>query len=68
MSKKYRSDAMAAIHETMGALHAGGGIGKQTMRRFDDACLPPTQPLKPVEIKAIRARKHISDKPSSPTA
>ena len=32
MSKKYRSDAMAAIHETMEALHDVGAIDKQTMR------------------------------------
>ena len=39
MSKKYRSDAMASVHETMEALHKVGAIGKKTMRRFDDACL-----------------------------
>src|ERR1035438_3214385 len=60
MSKKYRSDAMAAIHETMEALHDVGAIGKQTMRRFDDACLTPIRPLKPEEIKAIREREHVS--------
>ena len=42
MSKKYRSDAMAAIHETMEALHDIGAIDKQTMRRFDDACFTRT--------------------------
>jgi putative transcriptional regulator len=51
MSKKYRSDAMAAIHETMAALHKVGAIDKQTMRRFDDACLTPVQPLSPKQIK-----------------
>ena len=60
MSKKYRSDAMAAIHETMEALHDVGAIDKQTMRRFDDACLTPIRPLKPEEIKAIREREHVS--------
>ena len=30
---------MAAIHETMEALHEVGAIDKQMMRRFDDACL-----------------------------
>jgi hypothetical protein len=39
MSKKYRSEAMAAIHEAMEALYDAGAIDKQTMRRFDDACL-----------------------------
>ena len=60
MSKKYRSDAMAAIHETMEALHDVGAIDKQTMRRFDDACLTPIRPLKPAEIKAIREKEHVS--------
>src|SRR5438270_4052104 len=60
MSKKYRSDAMAAIHETMEALHDISAIDKQTMRRFDDACLTPIRPLKPKEIKAIRERENVS--------
>src|SRR5258706_14638612 len=60
MSKTYRSDAMAAIHETMEAVHDVGAIDKQTMRRFDEACLIPTRPLKPQEIKAIREREHVS--------
>jgi putative transcriptional regulator len=60
MSKKYRSDAMAAIHEMMENLHDGGVINKQTMRRFDAACLTPVRPLKPKEIKAIRKREHVS--------
>ncbi|MBI1786133.1 MAG: DNA-binding transcriptional regulator [Acidobacteria bacterium] len=60
MSKKYKSGAMAAIHETMQALHEVGAIDKQTMRRFDDACLTPIRPLKPKEIKAIREKEHVS--------
>jgi len=60
MTKKYRSDAMAAVHETMEALHDAGAIDKQTMRRFDDACLTPIRPLEPAEIKAIRERAHVS--------
>jgi putative transcriptional regulator len=60
MSKKYRSDAMAAIHEMMADLYDGGVIDKQTMRRFDAACLTPIRPLKPEEIKAIREKEHVS--------
>ena len=60
MSKKYRSDAMAAIHETMEALHDVGAINKQTMRRFDGTCLTPVRSLSPKEIKAIREREHVS--------
>ncbi len=60
MSKNYRSEAMAAIHETMEALHDAGAIDKQTMRHFDDACLTPIRPMQPAEIKAIREREHVS--------
>jgi len=60
MPKKYRSDALAAIHETMEALHEIGAVDKQTMREFDEACLTPVQVLAPEEIKQIRAREHIS--------
>ena len=51
---------MAAIHETMEALHAIGAIDKKTMRDFNDACLTPIRPLKPKQIKAIREREHVS--------
>jgi putative transcriptional regulator len=55
MNKKYRSDAMAAIHETMEALHEVGAIDNRTMQRFDDACLMPIRPLKPDEPTALSA-------------
>ena len=60
MRKKYRSKAMAAVHETMEALHKVGAVDKQTMRHFDDACLTPVQPLSPKQIRALRAREHVS--------
>jgi putative transcriptional regulator len=60
MAKTYRSDALAAIHETMEAVHELGVIDKQTMRSFDAACLTPVQALAPEEIKQIRLREHIS--------
>ena len=60
MNKKYRSEAMAAIHETMVALHDAGAIGKKTMQGFGAACLTPIRPLRPREIKAIREKAHVS--------
>jgi len=60
MPKKYRSDALAAIHETVEALHDVGAINKQTMREFDETCLMPVHTLSPEEIKALRLREHIS--------
>ena len=60
MSDKYRSDAMASIHETMEALHKVGAFDKHTMRHFDEACLTRIRPLKPRQIKAIRERERVS--------
>ncbi len=60
MAKKYRTDALAAIHETMEALRDIGAVGKQTMRQFDEACLTPIRVLTPAEIKALRNRERIS--------
>ncbi|MCL4783588.1 MAG: DNA-binding transcriptional regulator [Bryobacterales bacterium] len=58
--RQYRSDAMAAIHETMEALHGIGAIDKQTMRHFDEACLTPVRALTAEEIRALREREHVS--------
>lgn len=60
MAKHYRSEALAAVHETMEALHDISAVNKQTMREFDDACLTPVHVLAPEEIKALREREHIS--------
>ena len=60
MAKKYRSDAMAAIHETMQALRDVGAIDRQTMREFDETCLTPIEPLSPEEIRELRLRERIS--------
>jgi len=60
MTKKYRDEAFAAIHETMEALHDIGAIEKRTMREFDEVCLTPVDVLAPDEIKAIRMRECIS--------
>lgn len=60
MNKKYRSEAFAAIHETMEALHEVGAISKQTMREFDEACLSPVETLTPDRIREIREREQVS--------
>lgn len=60
MSKTYKSEAMAAIHQMMEGFHQSGAIDKQTMREFDEACLTAVEPLEPEEIRAIRERENIS--------
>jgi len=60
MTKPYRSSVMASIHETAEGLHAAGVMDKQTMRKFDDACLTPVRPLTPEEIRSLREREGAS--------
>jgi putative transcriptional regulator len=60
MVKKHRSEAYAAIHETMEALYEVGAIDKQTMRKFDETCLTPALPMPPERIRALREREHLS--------
>ena len=60
MTRQYRSRAMASIHETAEGLHAAGVMDKQTMRKFDDACLTPVRPLTAEEIRALREREGAS--------
>ncbi len=60
MTKQYRSEVMASIHETATDLHAAGVMDKKTMRKFDEACLTPVRPLTPTEIKALRQREGAS--------
>jgi len=45
MVKKFKSDALAAVHETIEALHEVGAVNRQTRREFDAACLTPIEPL-----------------------
>ena len=60
MPKKYRTNAMAAIHETAVDLHRVGGMDKMTMRKFDALCLTPIQEMTPKKIRALRAREKAS--------
>lgn len=60
MTKTYRSDALAAIHETADGLHNAGIIPKSTMREYDELCLEPVRKLSPKDIRNIREKAHVS--------
>jgi putative transcriptional regulator len=51
---------MASIHETAEDLHSAGLIDKQTMRKFDEACLTQVKPLAAGEIRALREKEGAS--------
>ncbi|MBP7001039.1 DNA-binding transcriptional regulator [Amaricoccus sp.] len=60
MTEPYRSDALAAVHETALGLSEAGVLSPRSMKEFDTLCLTPVGPLAPEEIRAIRARENVS--------
>jgi len=59
-SRRFRSEALEAIHGTMQGLYRVGAINQTTMREFDTACLEPAEEIKPAKIRALRQREHVS--------
>ena len=60
MTKTYKSELSAAIHETAEMLHENRIIDKTTMREFDESCLAPVVPISADEIRSIRERARLS--------
>ena len=59
-TKIYKSEAMAAIHETAAGMFKAGVIDKQTMREFDEGCLTPVHEFSAAQIRALREREEVS--------
>ena len=60
MSEQYKSEMLAAIHETALGLHEADVLNKVTMRTFDEMCLTPVEELTPEQIRQIRLREQVS--------
>ena len=61
MTKKtYKSEALAALHETVVDAFNAGVIDKQTMREFDESCLTPMHAFTANEIRSLRERENVS--------
>ena len=60
MVRQYKSDALAAVHETAIGLHEAGVMDKRTMKAFDEMCLTLVEELTPEEIRKIRLREKTS--------
>jgi putative transcriptional regulator len=59
-TRRPRSEALAAVHETAAGLHRLEIIDVSTMREFDAMCLTPVEKLTPDEIRALRGREAVS--------
>ena len=60
MARTYKSDAFAAIHETVEGLGKSGLVDRQTMRKFDEMCLTPVREFSAEDIQKLRAREGLS--------
>ncbi|CAN5733369.1 DNA-binding transcriptional regulator [soil metagenome] len=60
MTQRYKSEALAAVHEAAAGLNEAGILSKQSMKEFDALCLTPVEPLAPEDIRAIRLRENVS--------
>jgi putative transcriptional regulator len=58
--KKTKSPILEAVHETARGLYEVGAIDKVTMRKYDQLCLTPVEPLETEQIKQIREDAHVS--------
>ena len=58
--QQYKSDVLAAVHETALGLAEAGALDKQTMKTFDAMCLTPIEELTPEQIRQIRLREKAS--------
>jgi putative transcriptional regulator len=60
MTKKYRSKALGALHESVQGLHRLGLVDTTTMREFDASCLTTVEKLSPRQIAILRKRSGVS--------
>ena len=60
MTRQYKSEPLAAAHETALGLTEAGVMGKRTMKVFDEMCLTPIEDLAPERIREIRMRENAS--------
>ena len=60
MARGYRSEVLAAVHETALGMSEAGVMDKRTMKAFDEMCLTPVEAMSPEEIRALRLRENAS--------
>ena len=60
MARGYKSEVLAAVHETALGMSEAGVMDKRTMKAFDEMCLTPVEAMSPAEIRALRLRENAS--------
>ena len=54
------SEILDIAHEMAQDLFKAGAMDEITMREIDALCLPPKSPIRPEDIRRIRAANHVS--------
>jgi putative transcriptional regulator len=62
MTRRYKSEMRAALHDTVEGLHRIGLVDKRTMRHFDERCLTKVDKLSARQIVELREREGVSQK------
>ncbi len=62
MTRKYKSELRAALHETVEGFHRIGLVDKKTMRHFDERCLTKVKAFSGRDIVSLRDREGVSQK------
>ena len=60
MARRYRSEALKAVHETASDLRRAGLVPSRTMRDFDAMCLTAIEPMNAQQIRALRRKERVS--------
>ena len=60
MSRQYKSEALAAAHETVLGLAEAAVMPKRTMKVFDEMCLTPIEEMTAEKIRELRIRENAS--------
>ena len=69
MNEQYKSEALAAVHETALGLSEAGVMDKMTMKMFDEMCLIPVMEMGTdfsAHIDSLRSRFKFPESPLTP--
>lgn len=50
--RKTKSPILDAVHDTAKGLYEAGAMDQSTLRKFDQLCLPPIEPLQPEQKRS----------------
>jgi putative transcriptional regulator len=59
-TRKFKSDAFAAIHSAVAGMERAGTVDKATLCDFDETCLAITPAITPAAIKQLREANKVS--------